>query len=177
MSVYHKCDRCGRFYKPYKLQSPEGDGTYSVRMLSTRKDGQKEAVLGYELCYECACDFLCFLREGHLPENERHYRSVTARAEREAGRQAKIASEMNDGIIDITPEQAVTHDDKHNMPSWFGVNHNENHDNVTQRAVDHHVSSTHSGTNREQADSLYDSPVQASDPLSLNELYELLGEE
>ena len=102
MSVVHKCDRCGAIYEPYELATTRDAGTYVISMGEKNEtDGSVNPRLSYELCYSCACEFLCFLQEGTMPREKRHYRKSVALAQ-EVEQAARVAYAREKGYEQAT---------------------------------------------------------------------------
>lgn len=113
MSVVHKCDRCGAIYEPYELATTHDAGTYVINMgEKTESDGSVTPRLSYELCYSCACEFLCFLQEGTMPREKRHYRKsvVLAQEVEQAARVAYACEKNNERAVRAREGRARVHE-------------------------------------------------------------------
>lgn len=67
-----KCDRCGKFYEFYKIES-QGEyikGTAGIIKISRTQFGCKNEVADYDLCRDCAESFQSWFEEGRQNENE-----------------------------------------------------------------------------------------------------------
>lgn len=73
MALAKKCDRCGKFYEQYTVESPNKDGKInSIETIKRDPDGTVDRVNRmYDLCPECMDSFIYWMKSYYRKETKK----------------------------------------------------------------------------------------------------------
>lgn len=74
--IARKCDRCGKFYEPYKEKNEcSSKDVNGIAFVHIKTDNTYSGVIkdGLDLCHECLMAVIAFVKGGSKNDNKRDY--------------------------------------------------------------------------------------------------------